>query len=55
MQTSFTLQELIFETTAVCSAQAMQLDEAALSQALVSLATGMEQIEHTLYKLMVRR
>lgn len=50
-----TPQEVIFETAAVRNAQPMQLDEAALSQALVSLAAGMEQIEHTLYKLIVLR
>ena len=55
MHTISAPQDAILETAAVRDGQSAQLDEVVLSRALVSLAAGMEQIEHTLYNLMVRR
>ena len=52
MQALSTPQEVNFETAAC---QTAQLDEAALSRALVSLAAGMEQIERALYSLVLQR
>ena len=50
-----TPRDVTLETAAIRDGQCAQMDAAVLSQALVSLATGMEQIEHTLYRLMIRR
>jgi hypothetical protein len=55
VHTRTTPQEVILETADRRNAQAMQLDQVALSLALATLAAGMEQIEQTLYKLMLLR
>lgn len=55
VHTISTSQDAILETAARRDGQSGQLDEVVLSRALLSLAAGMEQIEHTLYNLMLRR